>query len=102
MQAPVFIIGIEESSYSRTSYSDDGRHLILNPKLESIYFEKCKDAKSCYQEIFQFLADGPIKRDPTETPMSKLDKVNQHGFDPTYGFRKRPGRKKRRKKGQKN
>ena len=36
-------------------------------------------------------------KESTVTPMTEIEKVNQHGFDQTYGFRTRPGSKKKRK-----
>lgn len=70
----------------------------LDPSLEEIHFDQVKDPRYWDREIEQFRETELAKKEIPNMSMSNEDKAMQHGFDPVYGFRKRPGQRKRRKK----
>ena len=106
-QVPLFML--PEMPYDMSSLSEiwgynhfnRGKNVVnilLNPCLRKLEFFRVKDPYTCYQDIYQYINGVLGNTENIETEMSDLDKVQQHGFDEKYGFRKRPGDKKRRKK----
>lgn len=83
---PIFLI----TSIKKNS-NDLNYHLNIenNPNLKSINFQKIKDANSVFQDIFQYLSGvlGNIEKDTVH--IEDKYKIQQHGFDTKYGFRKR-------------
>lgn len=106
LQAPLFVYPAGDCpSYNYENTPRRGGYrpmeqieIFRNPKLKDMEFFACKDPFTCYQNIYQYLSGVLTQRDDIETPMTEKDKVNQHGFDQKYGFRTRPGSKKKRKK----
>lgn len=106
LQVPLFTVPsmpyafLDRADFFERGFSTRGERLSfsLNPYLERLEFYQIKDAQTCFQDIYQYINAGLGSTEKTETKMSELDKVQQHGFDKKYGFRKRPGGKKRRKK----
>ncbi|MEM6804086.1 MAG: hypothetical protein AAF696_21965 [Bacteroidota bacterium] len=71
--------------------------LMINPCLKDLDFYRYADPYTCYQDIYQYIGGVLTNTENIETKMTDLDKVNQHGFDEKYGFRTRPGSKKKKK-----
>ena len=64
--------------------------LITNYKLANIAFQKIVDPVQAYQRIEMFINNELANQiDGLQIPETDKDKVHRHGFDPTYGFRKR-------------
>lgn len=64
--------------------------VIKNPRLVDLGFQRSVHPYTCFQEIAQFI-DGviPGRHMPMAT-LSDKSKILKRGFDPVYGFRKRP------------
>lgn len=79
------IISVQRSCRTRVEAD-----LIRNPCLKDLQFFKIIDPFTAYQEIDMFLS-GVLA--PENKPMVKIEdkyRVQQHGFDPKFGFRTRP------------
>lgn len=64
--------------------------LILNPRLADLGFQRAVDPYTCFQAISQFIEGViPGQQLPMAT-ISDASQVRKKGFDPVYGFRKRP------------
>ena len=64
--------------------------LVINPCLKLLNFQKIYDAYTACQEIemYQFGVIGNVEKDTIDIDDKYL--IEQKGFDPKYGFRKRP------------
>lgn len=77
--------------YERNS-NDQSFNLIieLNSCLKDIDFPKIKNANEAYQEVFQYLSGVLGNKEKEVETIEDKYRVQQHGFDPIYGFRKKP------------
>lgn len=66
-----------------------------NPKLKSYDFFKVFDAYITFQELYMFLG-GKASPEKELIQISDKDKIQQHGFDPKYGFRNTPSKYKKK------
>jgi len=84
IQTPLFLLKSDSYVYIPQKLP----RLILNPLLKDFKFFKFKDAFSTYQELDQFLSriTIPEEKHPQVSDSVRLEK---HGFDKRYGFRKR-------------
>jgi len=84
IQTPLFLLKSDSYAYIPQKLP----RLILNPLLKDFKFFKFKDAFSTYQELDQFLSriTIPEEKHPQVSDSVRLEK---HGFDKRYGFRKR-------------
>jgi len=91
-QSPIFVIE-ENGNRIKLKYKEPKTgvklYVTLNPKLKDLEFYRIKDSYSAFQEISQFLGGVLTKREMIEDKLTDKEKINQHGFDPKYGFRKR-------------
>lgn len=69
-------------------FEDHGK-CIVYPRLKDLQFFKVVEPWRAYQELSMFLGNIAAP-DRTPVTLSDKDRVNQHGFDLQYGFRKRP------------
>ena len=74
-----------------TLKTKNGRDHIIstNPNLKELQFYKIVDSFTAFQEIAMYLSNQLVRRDKPDEIADKY-KISQHGFDPTYSFRKRP------------
>lgn len=63
---------------------------LANPRLASLSWASAHDPASCFQTIAQFIGGVVPGRQMPMVEISDQSKVAKHGFDPRYGFRKRP------------
>lgn len=66
---------------------------VYNPKLYEVQFQKMIDPYTAYMELDMFISGVLGKTGGEMVTISDKDKVDKHGFDSKYGFRKRPGEK---------
>ena len=64
--------------------------LILNPRLADIGFQRLVDPYTCFQAISQFIEGVVPGQQMPMMAISDASQVRKKGFDPKYGFRKRP------------
>lgn len=64
--------------------------LILNPRLADIGFQRAVDPFTCFQAISQFIEGVVPGQQMPMVAISDASQVRKKGFDPVYGFRKRP------------
>ena len=64
--------------------------LILNPRLADIGFQRLVDPYTCFQAISQFIEGVVPGQQMPMVAISDASQVRKKGFDPVYGFRKRP------------
>ena len=57
MWCPIFLYNLNMSRH----HDEKQSHVTLNPNLKKIWFNLWKDAEACYEEIFQFLANGYLR-----------------------------------------
>lgn len=88
---PEFLIANKVSiAYIVPSRSDETM-LIINPCLSDIEFYKAMDSFSAYQELDMWIS-GTLAWPPNfMVTVPDKYRLENHGFDPKYGFRKRPG-----------
>ena len=67
--------------------------IIINPSLKFYDFYKVQDAYTAFQNIEMYM--GGVLPSPPNFMIEVEDKykITGHGFDPKYGFRKRPNKK---------
>ena len=65
----------------------NNRLLIENPCLKDIDFQKVIDPFTAYQELEMYIG-GVIGQNPQPADVSDSVKIQQHGFDPLWSFRK--------------
>ena len=94
-KTPVFIY---DSNYNRINlrdYKTDDK-FIINPLLKKYEFYKVFDSFTAFQEIQMFIS-GVLEINKKETvEISDKDKIEQHGYDKKWSFRKEPTKKKKR------
>jgi hypothetical protein len=64
--------------------------VIVNPRLQNYNFAKCLDAYSAYQELDMWISGTLSYPQNFMVEVSDKSKIQKHGFDTKYGFRKRP------------
>lgn len=69
--------------------ADHVRNAHMNVNLKKYGFSKLYTSHDIYQTIDVFMSNVLINDDMPTTPMTEKQKMNQHGFDDTYGFRTR-------------
>lgn len=67
----------------------DGK-VVINPVLKDIEFYKVFDPYGAYQELDMWISGTLAWPQNFMIEVSDKDRINQHGFDPVYGFRTRP------------
>lgn len=72
----------------------DSRDIEINPVLKDIDFYKVFDPFSCYQELDMWISGTLSYPQNFMVEIEDKYRIEQHGFDPKYGFRKRPKVKK--------
>lgn len=93
-KTPIFAIELESNCEKESiSLRNEECHVILNPLLKDFEFYKVKDAFSCFQSIQQYLSGVLTNTEINTSSMTDKEKINARGFDPVYGFRKRPKKK---------
>lgn len=65
--------------------------LVRNPRLADLHFQRTLDPSSCFQQVSQFISGVAPGRQMPMIAVSDATQVRKKGFDPVYGFRKRPG-----------
>lgn len=77
--------------YNTPIFIIKGENISINPILKEYEFMKIYHPYNAFQEIQMFIS-GVLASvdDGSNIKMTEKDKVNQHGFDPKYSFRKRP------------
>lgn len=71
-------------------YYDLDQKVIVDARLNAFQFQKIKDPYTAYMELDGFISGTFGKSCGDTVQISDKDKVHKHGFDPKYGFRKRP------------
>ena len=66
--------------------------IIINPRLADFGMERVLDPYSCFQAISQFIGGVIPGQQLPMTSISDASMVQKKGFDPKYGFRKRPAK----------
>ncbi len=66
--------------------------IIVNPRLADINFQKLVHPYTCFQDISQFIGGVIPGQQMPMVEISDQSKVQKKGFDPVYGFRRRPNR----------
>ncbi|TXG77824.1 hypothetical protein E6Q11_02135 [Candidatus Dojkabacteria bacterium] len=74
-------------------YGHGTTYNVYNPKLYEVQFQKMIDPYTAYMELDMFISGVLGKTGGEMVTISDKDKVDKHGFDSKYGFRKRPGEK---------
>lgn len=90
---PYFIYEFNVSKNQKTTNAGD-HVFIINPNLKEKQFFKMFSPFDAYQEIDMFIGRHLANIPKEIVEISDKDKINQHGFDPKYGFRKTPKTKK--------
>jgi hypothetical protein len=75
---------------------DTAHAIVVNPDLSKLGFQRVIDPYAAFQEISMFLGGVLGQNIDPPSPMTDKEKVKSHGFDPQYGFRTPPGKKKRK------
>lgn len=79
------------SKYNTPAFTAGYGKFTINPILKNVEFVKAVDPYTAFQEIQMFIS-GVLGTgsDGSDIVMTEKQKVQQHGFDVKYGFRKRP------------
>ena len=99
--APVLLLGPDVAMVSLSSANHSQWRLgppkppgtvavVCNPRLADLGWARALDPASCFQSISQFISGVVPGRQMPMVEISDASKVAKHGFDPTYGFRRRP------------
>lgn len=88
--SPVILV---KEDYRYPPHSGDILYNIVNPRLYEIEFQKVVDPYTAFMEIDMFISGVLGKSGGEMVTISDKIKVDKHGFDPQYGFRKRPKEK---------
>lgn len=88
---PIFLIGNNNDVFNRYDNDKSLQKITINPILKYYDFMKIYDPYTTFQEIQMFISGVlGINKDGIDVEMTEKQKVQQHGFDKKYGFRKRP------------
>lgn len=79
-----------EHKITSIAYSSRYSTVILNPKLQEFGFYQILDSYSAFQELEMWMGGTLSYPHNVMIELTEEDRINQHGFDPKYGFRKRP------------
>lgn len=82
--------GLERGSDRVKMFGLTSQHVTIDPVLKDLDFASCLDAWTIYQELDMFVSNLLIPSDPPNPTLTEGQFVQQKGFDPKYGFRKRP------------
>lgn len=67
------------------------KNIVVNPVLRDIQFYRVFDAYTCYQELDMWISGTLAYPQNMMVEIEDKYRIEQHGFDMKYGFRKRPG-----------
>ena len=88
---PIFLIGNNNDVFNYYDNDSSLKKITINPILKNYDFMKIYDPYTTFQEIQMFISGVlGINKDGIDVEMTEKQKVQQHGFDKKYGFRKRP------------
>lgn len=98
-QAPVLLVvggaKIEEFAgemrVSGSSSSSKSMVVVTNPSLKNLGIPYYLDAYACFQKIEQFMTGVVPGGQMPMVELTDKSKILKKGFDPKYGFRRRPG-----------
>lgn len=81
------------SHFGENYYPYRNKILVLHPCLKDIDFYRRMNPFECYQNINQYRFGVLGNNEDGHSTQSDIEKVQSHGFDMKYGFRKRPKEK---------
>lgn len=89
--SPIFIYdsSIERTSVGKYSYGKNERFMV-NPLLNDYKFYKLFDSYQAFQEISMFISGVLGNKEKKVIQVSDKNKIEQHGFDYKWSFRKKP------------
>lgn len=62
----------------------------INPQLKEFEFFKIKDPYTAFQDLSMYMGNIFANTQPDMAKVTEPEIIEKKGFDPTYGFRKRP------------
>lgn len=93
MEAPVLLIGCPATLFDRNDRQRETKKntvIIKNPNLSRLGFQRTLHPYTCFQDISQFIAGVVPGNQMPMVEVSDKSQVIKKGFDPKYGFRRRP------------
>lgn len=93
MEAPVLLVASPTTLFDRLSQAprtSKNTVIIKNPNLSRLGFQRTLHPYTCFQDISQFIAGVAPGHQMPMVEVSDKSQVIKKGFDPKYGFRKRP------------
>lgn len=91
--APVLLLASTSSLFDphvTERQGSDPITLIRNPCLADLEFQRVLDPYTCFQNIAMFIGGVMPGRQMPMVHLTDTDRLLKRGFDPVYGFRKRP------------